>query len=1433
MKKRILSLLLSVVLAIGTLPFTVSDAAAADTAANFTNLVIFCRFADEDEEFINTKYAETTVMDIIDNTYNTSQYSVADYFRTVSGGKMKMQTLYLLDKEGASLQLSQSRGYYAKKTDDNPIGFESGGGSLRISELMRDWGAAVNVAIEAGAAPVDAAGKEHSFAELDKNGDGKIDLITVIYKNTEQTNISVDHADPLWDYHYSYTGVSVEDGSQTYTSNHYVQLTCNYADSNGLTLYQDKDNRVILGSHGKICHETTHGLGLLDLYSGTSDANKVGYMSLMSKHNSPIGQFLSAKEREALGWLDGQVETMTGNGSYTLLPADSTTGTVAYKVDLSTGKTLYLEYRQFDRPSNRYDCYKRDITYIASGRLNSGVKYKSGLICYLATTDRTIPSSGDLEVVSAGAQATKTDCAVGLGETLRDKIYSNEKWIDITVTAMDEDSLTFSITGLPEAEEKPLSSIAISGDSSMTIPTQNGSTATLQLTATANYSDTSTADVTKGAVWSLAEEYAGVSVSEGVVTVASNAAAGNVKIQAEYQGKTDTHTIALTAAGSTTEAGVTIAADKNSCTYGYATAAAPTFTATVTGADENANVSYKWYVDNVEQTGETGSGFTFPVGKAAVAYTVKCEATVDGNAVTSEGVTVTVNKATPAPDAAITATVNYGDAVKDSAISGEMKAGGKEVPGAFAWKDVTSYGDAGTKKLSAAFTPTDSANYNSVDVDVDVNVKKVAYTGTVDASGSEKYGATGTIDLSSLIMPGGAAAIDTATDGSSILNSYSFDKNTKRLTFRLNDSANLVGKTAEITLSVSDCANYEDYTITATITVNAKNVPNVTAPQAIKDLTYNGTEQTLISPGSTSNGTMQYSLDNNSWSAALPVGKDAKDYTVYYKVVGEDEGYDYGDANPLNVTMKKANLTITADNKSVMVGAAMPEFTYSVSSLFCDDALTTEPTLRSTAVDTNTIGTYPITVTGGDAGDNYSVAHQSGTLTVSNKQTPNLTLTPAKRTLSGGGTVALTVGGLPDGASCTVTSDTTGITPTGSGNAWSATLPNATATYRFTATFAGNSEYNSAEASCSVSVTQYTAPGNSGGSSSGSTTTTTITQNPNGSTTTTTTDKTTGTVTETTKNTDGSTTVVETKADGTVTETNQTAAGTTATTVTDKNNNSATTVIVSARDAASGETVTLPVNEVKPSGSKEASTISVEVPKNTSVTVEIPVQNVMPGTVVMIVDENGEETVVSTTKMTENGVSVTLNENAAIKIVENSKKFSDIADGDYFNAAVDFASSRGITGGTSATTFGPHESCTRAQFVTFLWRAAGQPEAGSESGMTDVAKDAYYAKAVAWAAKNGIVGGYGNGKFGSDDTITREQVAVILYRFVQNTGVDTAQGDMQLSDFNDADAISAHALPAMQWAANSGIMRGDNENLMPAAECTRAQIVTMLYRLLG
>lgn len=166
--------------------------------------------------------------------------------------------------------------------------------------------------------------------------------------------------------------------------------------------------------------------------------------------------------------------------------------------------------------------------------------------------------------------------------------------------------------------------------------------------------------------------------------------------------------------------------------------------------------------------------------------------------------------------------------------------------------------------------------------------------------------------------------------------------------------------------------------------------------------------------------------------------------------------------------------------------------------------------------------------------------------------------------------------------------------------------------------------------------------------------------------------------------------------------------------------------------------------------------------------------------------------------------------------------FVDVPAGAYYYDAVLWAAEGGIVTGTDAVHFSPDASCTRAQLVTLLWRAAGSPVVNYAMNFNDVDSGAYYAEAVRWAASEKVVEGTTAETFAPDAAVTRAQVVTMLYRFAKAQGMDTTQGGMAIREFDDFDAVPAYALEAMDWAVNAGVLKGDNNRLLPQDNCTRA-----------
>ena len=364
----------------------------------------------------------------------------------------------------------------------------------------------------------------------------------------------------------------------------------------------------------------------------------------------------------------------------------------------------------------------------------------------------------------------------------------------------------------------------------------------------------------------------------------------------------------------------------------------------------------------------------------------------------------------------------------------------------------------------------------------------------------------------------------------------------------------------------------------------------------------------------------------------------------------------------------------------------------------------------------------------------------------------------------------------------------------------------------FTPTGADAGNYTTATGELTL-YSVSTGGGGGGGSSSGSTRKTETTTKPDGTKVETVT-KPDGTTIKTETKKDGSVSKTETKKDGSSVTENKAADGSTGTVKTDKHGQTTaeTTLSSKAIETAkrNGEPVTAPVEVEASRNSSTAPTVKVELPKNSGDTkVEIPVSNVKPGTVAVLVHADGTEEIVKNSLPTEDGIQLTVNGGATVKIVDNSKDFIDTRN-HWAKDAIDFVSARGLVNGMSATIYAPNASTTRAQLwtilarqnnadltggaswyekaqawakdkgvsdgadpngaitrtqmVTMLYRAAGSPEVSITTTFTDVPADSYYAKAVAWAVENGITAGVGGGRFDPNSTCTRAQIATFLYR---------------------------------------------------------------------
>lgn len=183
--------------------------------------------------------------------------------------------------------------------------------------------------------------------------------------------------------------------------------------------------------------------------------------------------------------------------------------------------------------------------------------------------------------------------------------------------------------------------------------------------------------------------------------------------------------------------------------------------------------------------------------------------------------------------------------------------------------------------------------------------------------------------------------------------------------------------------------------------------------------------------------------------------------------------------------------------------------------------------------------------------------------------------------------------------------------------------------------------------------------------------------------------------------------------------------------------------------------------------------------------------------------------------------------------IEVELPFTDVPEGAWYADAAAYVYERGLMAGTSATTFAPDATTSRSMIATILWRMAGIPVVNYAMNYTDVSQGQWCSEAIRWATSEGIVGGYGNGLFGTNDPITREQFAVMLYRFAQEQGYDVSIGEnTNILSYTDVADLSEYAIPAMQWAVGAGIINGtgDGSTLSPQGQATRAQAAVMLMR---
>lgn len=649
-------------------------------------------------------------------------------------------------------------------------------------------------------------------------------------------------------------------------------------------------------------------------------------------------------------------------------------------------------------------------------------------------------------------------------------------------------------------------------------------------------------------------------------------------------------------------------------------------------------------------------------------------------------------------------------------------------------------------------------NYNDgTSVSVTITINKGTYDGIKTATGSVLANWPGEVKLPA-IPDGASYGTPTYTGSDGAVTGLSITGGVLHYT---GGSGIVKDQTYTVTVPVAGATNYLDYSITVTLTGSDKQTLTITGVTA-QNGTYNGQTQAGYTGTPSAQGyTGDFTVTYNTTDGKAPT--NAGTYSVTIAIPDSDP--QYVGSIVLEFTIAKKALTVSAPSASVYVGDNAPELALTYTGLVDGESVTPS---------------------------------EAPAFTITKSDDTEIALADAVKTA---GTYTITW------------SNADGTTFTGADN-YDITLKN-TGTLTVTVRSSGG-----------------------GGSSSGSGNKTETTTNPDGSTTTTVTSSN-GTVTETTKFPDGSKEVVETKKDGTVTTTTTDTAGnktqvvenpdgSSKTTVDNKDGSGSVTVVdengqvvseatlsQSAVAAAQekGEAVVLPMPEVPVTTDREtAPTVTVSLHSGTSAKVEIPVENVTPGTVAVIVKADGTEEVIKTSLTTETGVAVTLSDGDTVKIVDNSKTFEDVSATYWAAEAVDFATSRELFAGTSDTTFAPDTAMTRAMIVTVLARFEG---VDTTTGST------WYEAGQQWAMENGVSDGTN-----MDASLTREQLATMLWRYAGSPSVSN-----DLSNYTDAGTVSSYAQQAMAWCVEQGIIGGTTTTtLSPQGPATRAQVATILMR---
>ncbi len=701
--------------------------------------------------------------------------------------------------------------------------------------------------------------------------------------------------------------------------------------------------------------------------------------------------------------------------------------------------------------------------------------------------------------------------------------------------------------------------------------------------------------------------------------------------------------------------------------------------------------------------------------------------------------------------------------------------------------------NAGVGSINIKAKP--NGNYSFDDIVVSFAIRKTIYTGKTSAMWETKYGTSRTVDLRPLLAEGyELGMLSVLTDSNNVLDGVPTMSGTM-LTFAFVDDESITGKTATIKIPVINTTNYIPYDITVTVTAIDKLVQiELKFAESTKSVAY-GETLTFSAAGAVAGSKVTYESSDPTVATVDEAGK------IFALKVGTatitataSATADYAQTSVSYILqVDRATVTVKATDRSIYVGGTVPNLAtpakdtdYTITGLIGEDALTGAVEMKyqldgeDVAPDSTKTGSYDIVISGVSepSGGNYNtIVLANGKLTIGTRPP------------------------VPSGGSGSSSSD--------------------------------SSSSSSDSSSSSTSVTTST------NTESGTSTTETIAiliANTSGGKATTTIDTNVGNeiVRQAVAN-KSENVVIAPKVTGNVTK----AEVSIPTAIVDK---------ISTQTSAS-LTVSTPVADVTiPNGGlRSLSSADSQVTVTTEQTgtgmemsvkvggktvesipggliVTVPVAATTPGTVAVLMHEDGTREVVRKSVAGKDVVMIPLDGSAKLEIVDNSRQFSDVTASNWEADAVAFVSAHELFNGTGAGKFSPNLPMSRGMLAVVLHNLESNPDQTVTDVFADVDSRDWYAEGIAWAAANGIVGGYGNGQFGPNDNITRQQLAVMLWRYAGSPATIS-----QEMNFDDVGNASSYALDALCWAVYNGIINGyGNGQLDPKGLATRAQVAQML-----